>query len=110
MWGNLMPQSSSRIHINRAVTDALTSCWAVQGSETVFDVEVHWNTITASSLTTVDYSSILIFIQLFGGNTHNTVALSSRGFISKNEKKIMQYLNNLEKYLNDHKVLEHIDC
>jgi hypothetical protein len=45
-------------------------------------------------------------MQLFGGNTHVPVAASFHGFTSKNEKKIAQYLNNLKKYLKDHKVIE----
>jgi predicted transcriptional regulator with HTH domain len=48
-------------------------------------------------------------VQLFGGNTHDPVAMSSQGFTSKNEKKVTQYLNNLEMYLKEHKVLDRID-
>ena len=40
---------------------------------------------------------------------HDTVAASSRGFTSKNEKKVKEYLDNLEKYLKDHKVVKQVD-
>ena len=48
-------------------------------------------------------------IQLFGGNTHDPASASSCGFTSKNEKKVMEYLDNLKKYLKDHKVVERVD-
>ena len=48
-------------------------------------------------------------ILLFGGNTHNPASASLRGFTSKNEKKVTEYLDNLKKYLKDHKVVECMD-
>jgi len=47
--------------------------------------------------------------QLFGGNTHDPVASSSRGFTSKNEKKVKKYLDKLEEYCKDHNVCEQIE-
>jgi hypothetical protein len=46
---------------------------------------------------------------LFGGNTDDPVAASSRGFTSKNAKKTEVYLNHLEKYFEDHKICSRID-
>ena len=45
-------------------------------------------------------------IQLFGGNAHDPASASLCGFTSKNEKKVTEYLDILEKYLKDHKVVE----
>jgi hypothetical protein len=46
---------------------------------------------------------------LFGGNTDDPVAASSRGFTSKNEKKTKAYLDHLDKYFLDHKICEWIN-
>jgi hypothetical protein len=46
---------------------------------------------------------------LFGGNTDDPVAASSRGFTSKNAKKTEAYLNHLEKYFEDHKLCSRIN-
>jgi hypothetical protein len=35
---------------------------------------------------------------LFGGNASNPVSLSSHGFTSKNDKKVTEYVNSLERY------------
>ena len=48
-------------------------------------------------------------IQLFGGNQHDPASASSHAFTSKNEKKVTEYLDDLEKYLKDHKVVECVD-
>ena len=48
-------------------------------------------------------------IQLFVGNTHDPASASSCGFTSQNEKKVTEYLDNLKKYLKDHKVVERMD-
>ena len=47
--------------------------------------------------------------RLFGGSVHDPVAAASRGFSSKNEKKVRDYLDYLEKYIQDHKVEERVD-
>jgi hypothetical protein len=46
---------------------------------------------------------------LFGGATDDHVAASSRGFTSKNEKKVKKYLDHLDKYFVDHKICSRID-
>ena len=46
---------------------------------------------------------------LFGGSILDPVAPASRGFTSKNDKKVKKYLDNLEKYFTDHKVVERVD-
>jgi hypothetical protein len=46
---------------------------------------------------------------LFGGATDDHVAASSRGFTSKNEKKVKKYLDHLDKYFVDHKICYRID-
>jgi hypothetical protein len=46
---------------------------------------------------------------LFGGATDDHVTASSRGFTSKNEKKVKKYLNHLDKYFIDHKICSRID-
>jgi hypothetical protein len=46
---------------------------------------------------------------LFGGATDDQVAASSRGFTSKNEKKTITYLDELNKYFVDHKIESRID-
>jgi hypothetical protein len=46
---------------------------------------------------------------LFGGTTDNQVASSSRGFISKNEKKTKKYLDELDNYFIDHNIDSRID-
>jgi len=46
---------------------------------------------------------------LFGGNVHDPVSPTARGFTSKNEKKVKKYLEKLEKYLTDHKVDQRVD-
>jgi hypothetical protein len=47
---------------------------------------------------------------LFGGSIKDPVAAASCGFSSKNEKKIWDYLDSLEKYIHDHRVEEHVDA
>jgi hypothetical protein len=44
-------------------------------------------------------------VSLFGGATDDQVAASSRGFTSKNEKKTKKYLDELDKYFLDHKIM-----
>jgi hypothetical protein len=46
---------------------------------------------------------------LFGGATDDHVAASSRGFTSKNEKKVKKYLDHLDKYFVDHTICSRID-
>jgi hypothetical protein len=46
---------------------------------------------------------------LFGGNVHDPTAASTRGFTSKNEKKVAEYLDKLEIYLLEHKVESRVD-
>jgi hypothetical protein len=46
---------------------------------------------------------------LFGGATDDHVAASSRGFTSKNEKKVKKYLDDLDKNFVDHKICSRID-
>jgi hypothetical protein len=46
---------------------------------------------------------------LFGGATDDHVAASSRGFTSKNEKKVKKYLDHLDKYFVNHKICSRID-
>jgi hypothetical protein len=46
---------------------------------------------------------------LFGRNTDDPVATSSRGFTSKNEKKMKAYLDSLDKYFINHKICEPIN-
>jgi len=46
---------------------------------------------------------------LFGGNVHDPVSPTTRGFTSKNEKKVKKYLEKLEKYLTEHKVDQRVD-
>ena len=41
---------------------------------------------------------------LFGGNVADPVSAASRGFTSKNEKRVSAYLDHLEKYLLDHNI------
>jgi hypothetical protein len=48
-------------------------------------------------------------VSLFRGATDDQVAASSRGFISKNEKKTKKYLDELDKYFLDHKIDSRID-
>ena len=46
---------------------------------------------------------------LFGGSILDLVASASRGFTSKNDKKAKKYLDSLEKYFMDHKVVEQVN-
>ena len=46
---------------------------------------------------------------LFGGNTDDPVAASSRGFTSKNAKKTEACLNHLEKYFEEHEARSRVD-
>ena len=46
---------------------------------------------------------------LFGGSILDPVALASWGFTSKNDKKAKKYLDSLEKYFMDHKVVEQVN-
>ena len=46
---------------------------------------------------------------LFGGSILDPVASASRGFTSKNDKKAKKYLDSLEKYFMDHKVVERVN-
>lgn len=56
----------------------------------------------ASSLTIVACMSTLILkLLLFGGNDTDPVSTASHGFTSKNEKRLSDYLDHLEKYLLD---------
>lgn len=48
-------------------------------------------------------------VMLFGGNPDDPVALSSRGFTSKNAKKCKEYLDQLDRYFIDHKIVDRID-
>jgi hypothetical protein len=43
---------------------------------------------------------------LFGGTVANPVSMSSRGFTSKNAKKVTKYVDSLEQYWIDHKITE----
>jgi hypothetical protein len=45
---------------------------------------------------------------LFGGNASDPVSLSSRGFTSKNDKKVTEYVNSLERYWLDHCIPDRI--
>ena len=43
---------------------------------------------------------------LFGGSVTDPVSLSSRGFTSKNAKKVTCYVDALEQYWLDHRIAE----
>ena len=47
---------------------------------------------------------------LFGGSVTDPVSLSSRGFTSKNAKKVTRYVDALEQYWLDHQIAEHTTC
>jgi hypothetical protein len=47
---------------------------------------------------------------LFGGNASDPVSLSSHGFTSKNDKKVTEYVNSLERYWLDHRIPNRIQC
>jgi hypothetical protein len=54
----------------------------------------------------VDFDPLL----LFGGSTSDPVSPSSRGFTSKNKKKVTKYMDSLEQYWLDHKITERVQC
>jgi hypothetical protein len=45
---------------------------------------------------------------LFSGNASGPVSRSSRGFTLKNDKKVTEYVNSLERYWLDHHIPDHI--